>query len=143
MKKLRLFDSLKLVLATVACVFILNVAHADTNAIQSVIAYGKTEQSATPTPTNPVPIMTNNGVLKASANLLNPATVPDENKYVAKDGSAMAPSSNGTFRHSDFIPVQGGKPIILVLLHLRRVLPVLRGILVKQVGVSVGCQAQS
>ena len=71
MKKLRFFDSLKLVLATVACVFILNVAHADTNAIQSVIAYGKTEQSATPTPTAPVPIMTNNGELRATKNLFN------------------------------------------------------------------------
>ena len=108
MKKLRLFDSLKFVVAAIVCTSILNVAHADTNVIQSVIAYGKTEQSATPTPTNPVPIMTNNGVLTASANLLNPATVPDENKYVARDGSVVAPS-NGTFRHSDFIPVQGGE----------------------------------
>ena len=63
MKKLRFFDSLKFVVAVVVATFILNVAHADTS-INSVIAYGKTEQSATPTPTNPVPIMTNNGVLK-------------------------------------------------------------------------------
>ena len=66
MKKLRLFDSLKFVVAVVTATFILNVAHADTS-INSVIAYGKTEQSATPTPTNPVPIMTNNGVLKVNS----------------------------------------------------------------------------
>ena len=73
MKKLRLFDSLKFVrfvVAVVAATFILNVAHADTS-INSVIAYGKTEQSATPTPTTPVPIMTNNGVLKVRPNLWN------------------------------------------------------------------------
>jgi len=69
MKILRIFDSLKLVLATVTCVFAIMPAHADTTAIQSVIAYGKTEQNGTPTPTAPVPIMTNNGVLKVSPNL--------------------------------------------------------------------------
>ena len=72
MKKLRFFDSLKFVrfvVAVVAATFILNVAHADTTAIQSVIAYGKTQQSGTPTPTNPAPIMTNNGVLKVSPNI--------------------------------------------------------------------------
>jgi len=68
MKKLRLFDSLKFIVAVVVATFILNVAHADTT-INSVIAYGKTEQSGTPTPTAPVPIMTNNGVLKVRPNL--------------------------------------------------------------------------
>ena len=75
MKKLRFFDSLKfvrlvvaVVVAVVVATFILNVAHADTS-INSVIAYGKTEQSGTPTPTTPVPIMTNNGVLKVSPNI--------------------------------------------------------------------------
>ena len=58
MKKLRLFDSLKLVLATVACIFILNVAHADTPNCASYIDYtsatGTVSQSGTPTLTNPI-----------------------------------------------------------------------------------------
>ena len=58
MKKLRFFDSLKLVLATVACVFILNVAHADdtncANYIDYTSATGTVSQNGTPTPTNPI-----------------------------------------------------------------------------------------
>jgi len=83
MKKLHVFDSLKFVRAmfvAVATAFILNVAHADTTAIQSVIAYGKTEQSGTPTPTNPVPIMTNNGVLSLTPSLLRMPTYEEASK---------------------------------------------------------------
>ena len=58
MKKLRFFDSLKFVLATVACVFILNVAHADTPNCASYIDYtsatGTVTQNGTPSLTNPI-----------------------------------------------------------------------------------------
>ncbi len=58
MKKLRMFDSLKFVLATVACTFILNVAHADetcdTHWENYVSATGTVSQNGTPTPTNPI-----------------------------------------------------------------------------------------
>ena len=58
MKKLRFFDSLKLMLATVACMFILNVAHADNPNCASYIDYtsatGTVTQNGTPTPTNPI-----------------------------------------------------------------------------------------
>gem|GEM_PF-4080517 len=109
MKKLRLFDSLKLVVAVVAaCVFAIMPAHADTNAIQSVIAYGKTEQSGTPTPTTPVPIMTNNGELKVNKNLLNPATVGIG--FIRENGtlSTSGDSGHNSSRHSDLIPVVKG-----------------------------------
>ena len=67
MKILHVFDSLKFLRAifvAVACMFMLCTAHAATTAIQSVIAYGKTEQNGTPNPTTPVPIMANNGAIK-------------------------------------------------------------------------------
>ena len=102
MKKLRFFDSLKFVVAAIVCTFILNVAHADTNTISSVIAYGKTEQSGTPTPTTPVPIMTNNGVLKVnvspSRNLFDINTMnTDEGWYVDVDETVKnARGSNRT-----------------------------------------------
>ena len=58
MKILRLFDSLKFVLATVATAFILNVAHADDTNCASYIDYtsatGTVSQNGTPTPTNPI-----------------------------------------------------------------------------------------
>ena len=61
MKILRLFDSLKFVRAifvAVACVFILNVAHADNpncaNYIDYTSATGTVTQNGTPTPTNPI-----------------------------------------------------------------------------------------
>ena len=113
MKKLHVFDSLKFVRAmfvAVATAFILNVAHADTTAIQSVIAYGKTEQSATPTPTNPVPIMTNNGVLKVSPNLFDINTVVVGKAVRAGNTSAENPlgseMDNTSWSCSDYIRVQ-------------------------------------
>ena len=106
MKKLRFFDSLKFVVAAIVCAFILNVAHADTT-INSVIAYGKTEQSATPTPTNPVPIMTNNGVLKLGKNLFNENTVTRNYFY---NDSGVYTQNNNTFT-SDKIPMRAGTPV--------------------------------
>ena len=96
MKKLRLFDSLKFVVAAIVCMFILNVAHADTS-INSVIAYGKTEQSATPTPTTPVPIMTNNGVLKVNPNLFNQNDVINGYVNGSTGSKVTAHSSTKTF----------------------------------------------
>ena len=113
MKKLHVFDSLKFVRAmfvAVATAFILNVAHADTTAIQSVIAYGKTEQSATPTPTSPVPIMTNNGVLKVSPNLFDINTVVVGKAVRAGNTSAENPlgseMDNTQWSCSDYVRVQ-------------------------------------
>ena len=58
MKKLRLFDSLKFVVAVVVATLILNVAHADDTNCASYIDYtsatGTVSQNGTPTPTNPI-----------------------------------------------------------------------------------------
>jgi len=58
MKILRLFDSLKFVVAVVVATLILNVAHADDTNCASYIDYtsatGTVSQNGTPTPTNPI-----------------------------------------------------------------------------------------
>ena len=80
-------------------------------ALQSLTQYGLCSQASTPTPASPVDIVCNNGVVKASANLLDPTTVEDENKYISStNGTLGTPSpSGGTFRHSDFIRIVGGE----------------------------------
>ena len=125
MKKLHVFDSLKFVRAmfvAVVAIFAFAPAHADTTAIQSVIAYGKTEQSATPTPTSPVPIMTNNGSIKVFAD--NKWTdVNASVGYIIKDGSIQQNSNYivsvpillkaGDYSISYYTPDTGSRPFTI------------------------------
>ena len=107
MKKLHVFDSLKFVRAmfvAVVAIFAFAPAHADTTAIQSVIAYGKTEQNGTPTPANPVPIMTNNGELTVAKNLFDATKL--YGMYLLTDtGQVGSASENyGLYRYFDVKP---------------------------------------
>ena len=107
MKILRVFDSLKFVRAmfvAVVAIFAFAPAHADTTAIQSVIAYGKTEQNGTPTPANPVPIMTNNGELTVAKNLFDATKL--YGMYLLTDtGQVGSASENyGLYRYFDVKP---------------------------------------
>lgn len=84
-----------------------------TNAINSAIIslkqYGKCVQDGTPTPSSPVDIKCNNGAIKVSANLLDPTTVPNENKYITSHSGDESTPGSGTFRHSDYIRIVGGE----------------------------------
>ena len=75
---------------------------ADGESISSVTVVGATEQSGTPTPTTPIDIVSNNGVIKVSKNLF------DKNKIVT--GYAINASGNITensnFGYTDLIPVE-------------------------------------
>lgn len=77
--------------------------------IESLTQYGKCEQNATPTPFAPIDIKCNNGAIKVSANLLDPTTVPNENKYIVASNGDKATPGSGTFRHSNYIRIVGGE----------------------------------
>ena len=72
-----------------------------------VKAFGGTEQNGTPTPTNPVDIVSNNGVLKYSKNLLD---MSEKNivlgKYINNSGTVVVSGPN--FYNSKYIPVVAG-----------------------------------
>ena len=73
-----------------------------------VKAYGGTEQNGTPTPDAPVDIVSNNGAIKYSKNLLDMST---ENivlgKYINNSGAVL--DSGPNFYNSKYIPVVGGE----------------------------------
>lgn len=52
-------------------------------------------------------------------NLLNPATVPDDNKFINRNhGATTAPSATGgTWRYSDYIPIIGGTQYFFGQIH--------------------------
>ena len=77
------------------------------NSLQYVKAFGGTEQNGTPTPDTPVDIVSNNGVLKYSKNLLD---MSEENivlgKYINNNG--VVADSPANFYNSKYIPVVAG-----------------------------------
>lgn len=73
--------------------------------IDSLTAYGATEQNGTPTPDTPMDIISNNGVLKASPNLYNMVSNPIEQGTLS---SGYPAGSNYRVRTSDFINVLTG-----------------------------------
>lgn len=82
------------------------VAHA----IQSLTRYGLCTQDGTPTPDAPVDIMTNNGVLKVSPNLLDPSP---SNIVIGESISVQGESATAANNwRTDYIPVVGGKTYI-------------------------------
>lgn len=87
----------------------LSLVNALAGSIKSLIQYGLCTQASTPTPSSPVDIKCNNGAIKVSANLLDPTTVPDENKYITSHSGGEATPGSGTFRHSDYIRIVGGE----------------------------------
>lgn len=80
-------------------------AIADT--LSYVKAFGGTEQNGTPTPDAPVDIVSNNGVLKYTPNLLDMAT---ENIVLGKyiNNSGVISDSGPNFYNSKYIPVVAG-----------------------------------
>lgn len=97
------------VLQTVTGISPLTLLNVASEGIKSLTQFGKCEQASTPTPSAPVDIKCNNGAIKVSANLLNPTTVPNENKYInATNGDTGTPWT-GTFRHSNYIRIVGGE----------------------------------
>lgn len=87
----------------------LSLVNALARSIKSLVQYGLCTQASTPTPSSPVDIKCNNGVIKVSANLLDPTTVPDENKYITTGNGGEATPGLGTFRHSGYIRIIGGE----------------------------------
>lgn len=80
---------------------------AKANGLQSVKLFGGTEQSSTPTPTVPVDIVCNNGVVKygvLSTNLLDLANCTDGYYYTPSGEYTTANSA----RLSNYIPVKAG-----------------------------------
>ena len=87
----------------------LSLVNALAKPIQSLTQYGKCVQNNTPTPSAPADILCNNGVIKyGTINILDPTTVSGENKYIAAGSGSTSTPGNGTFRHSEFIPVKSG-----------------------------------
>ena len=86
----------------------LNLPDAIANSLQYVKAFGGTEQNGTPTPDAPVDIVSNNGAIKYSKNLLDMST---ENivlgKYINNSGAVL--DSGPNFYNSKYIPVVGGE----------------------------------
>ena len=78
---------------------------AKANGLKSVKLFGGTEQSGTPTPTTPQDIVSNNGVLKYSANLcnVNEQTVL-VGYYISAQGVVTADANNWFYQ--EFIPVK-------------------------------------
>ena len=78
------------------------------NSLSYVKAFGGTEQNGTPTPDAPVDIVSNNGAIKYSKNLLDMST---ENivlgKYINNSGAVL--DSGPNFYNSKYIPVVGGE----------------------------------
>ena len=77
------------------------------NSLSYVKAFGGTEQNGTPTPDAPVDIVSNNGVLKYSKNLLDMSA---ENIVLGKyiNNSGVATDSGPNFYNSKYIPVVAG-----------------------------------
>ena len=74
------------------------------NSLSYVKAFGGCEQSDTPTPSDPVDIVCNNGVLKVSPNLFNPTQV-QFGYYLNKDTGEKAYNANNWCSSDDgFIP---------------------------------------
>ena len=105
----------------------LSLVNALAESIKSLVQYGLCTQASTPTPSSPVDIKCNNGTLKwdsvnqriyadgtpevltvSGANMLNPTTVPNDGKYIAKANGQVAGTAS-TWAHSGFIPVEAGK----------------------------------
>lgn len=76
--------------------------------IKSLVQYGKCEQDDTPTPSNPVDIVCNNGAVKWGAsgtNLLDMAEGNIRLRYYIND-SGVETSNNQNFYNTKFIPVK-------------------------------------
>ena len=86
----------------------LSLPDAIANSLSYVKAFGGTEQNGTPTPDAPVDIVSNNGVLKHTPNLLDMSA---ENivlgKYINNSGAIL--DSGPNFYNSKYIPVVGGE----------------------------------
>lgn len=82
----------------------LSLPDAIANSLSYVKAFGGTEQNGTPTPDTPVDIVSNNGVLKYTPNLLDMSA---ENivlgKYINNSGAVL--DSGPNFYNSKYIPV--------------------------------------
>lgn len=73
--------------------------------INSLTAYGATEQSGTPTPTTPQDIISNNGAIKYSANMANVnAQTVLLGYYISAQGVVTADANNWIYKN--FIPVK-------------------------------------
>lgn len=83
----------------------LSLPDAIANSLKYVKAFGGTEQNGTPTPTNPVPIMTNNGVLTAYPNLFD--SVIEQGNISSNNGGNT--SSSSRCRTSGYIMVVPNK----------------------------------
>lgn len=74
------------------------------NSLRYVKAFGGTEQNGTPTPDTPVDIVSNNGVLKYSANMANVNTQTILlGYYISAQGVVTADANNWIYQ--DYIPV--------------------------------------
>ena len=78
-----------------------------TGSLHAVKAFGGTEQNGTPTPDAPIDIVSNNGVLKYSKNLLD---MSEENIVLGKyiNNSGVISDSTPNFYNSKYIPVVAG-----------------------------------
>ena len=98
----------------------LSLPDAVANSLSYVKAFGGTEQNGTPTPTAPVPIMTNNGVLKASKNLFDDSLFDTDNGTTIVYRSFSIP--NGIYTMStNFTAVQSNGPKSNVFIFAGRV----------------------
>lgn len=91
----------------------LTLANAKADGLNYVKLFGGTEQNGTPTPTTPMNIVCNNGVVKYGAigkNLYNSTTRTD-GYYIGENGTIA--QSSGTFCYSALIPVKPNTAYVL------------------------------
>lgn len=91
----------------------LTLANAKADGLNYVKLFGGTEQNGTPTPTTPMNIVCNNGVVKYGAigkNLYNSTTRTD-GYYIGENGTIA--QGSGTFCYSALIPVKPNTAYVL------------------------------
>lgn len=85
----------------------LTLVNAKANGLNYLKLFGATEQNGTPTPDNPIDIVSNNGVLKVSPNLFDVSENPLEQGGVASNnGQNTANSYTQRVRTNGYIPVK-------------------------------------
>ena len=82
----------------------------NSGAISSVTVAGLVAQNGTPTPTTPIDIVSNNGVLKVSPNLINYGDSSWQDGYFSSSGTVSSSQSGFNEKYSQtYIPVNPGE----------------------------------
>lgn len=90
----------------------LSLADAVAKPIKSLIQYGRCAQAGTPSQTNRVPILCNNGELKCSPNLLDASATNTVLGYYINKADGVIKDSPYNFYFADFMPVVPGETYV-------------------------------